>query len=245
MSFSGDEYCDWYLEFAKPSLQTPDHPEAQSTRQTMLESFEIIQRLLHPIMPFITEELWQTFPHQGRSIVTQPFPIEHADWVDQEAEKGIQLLQTFVTTARTSRAMLGLSPSGSLPVWGNIGTSSGSSWLPDLIPHLEFLLRSTVHLEPRENWPKTHMLTLVSGSLTVGTPVESHIDLAEVLKKIHKQQTEKEKEHSRLQGRLASSDFREKAEPAVIKDSEDRLATIRQELEVLTSTHQQLTTMLS
>ncbi|MGD9850023.1 MAG: valine--tRNA ligase [Nitrospirales bacterium] len=243
--FLWHEYCDWYIEFAKPSLQKPDHAHGHSTRQSMLESFEIIQRLLHPIMPFITEELWQTFPHQGQSIVTQLFPTEQPDWEDQEAEQSIQLVQTFVTTARTSRAMLGLSPSGSLPVWGTIGTSPVSNLLPDLIPYLEFLLRSPVHFEPKEDWPKTRMLTLVSGPFTVGTPVESHIDLAEVVKKIQKQRAEKEKERSRLQGRLASTDFREKAEPAVIKDSEDRLATIRQELEVLTSSQQQLTTMLS
>jgi len=243
--FLWHEYCDWYIEFAKPNIQKADHPDAHSTRQTMLESFEIIQRLLHPIMPFITEELWQTFPHQGQSIVTQPFPTEIPEWVDQEAEESIQLLQTFVTTARTSRAILGLSPSGPLPVWGHIGPSTGSSTFPDLIPYLEFLLRSPVHLDPRENWPKTHMLTLVSGPLTVGTPVESHIDLPEVIKKMQKQQAEKEKERSRLQARLASPDFREKAEAAVIKDSEDRLSTIRQELEVLTNSQQQLITMLS
>ena len=243
--FLWHEYCDWYIELAKPSLQQPDHPDAPSTRQTMLETFEIIQRLLHPMMPFITEELWQTFPHQGLSIVTQPYPTEQPDWMDQEAEQAIQLIQTFVTTARTSRAMLGLSPAISLPVWASLGTASASSPLQELTPYLEFLLRSPIHIEPQDRWPQTHMLALVSGPLTVGTPVESHIDLADVIKKIHKQQMEKEKEASRLKGRLASADFREKAEPAVIKDSEDRLASIRQELDVLNSTQQQLATMLS
>jgi len=211
----------------------------------MLETFEVIQRLLHPIMPFITEELWQTFPHQGISIVTQPFPAQRTDWVDQEAELAIQLFQNFVTTVRTSRAMLGLSPSMSLPIWGTLGTSPASNFLPALIPYMEFLLRSPIHIEPQVRWPQTHMLTLVSGSLTVGTPVDSHIDLTQIIKKIKKQHTEKEKEGSRLQGRLASADFCEKAEPTVIKESEDRLATIRQELAVLKSTLQQLSTMLS
>ena len=243
--FLWHEYCDWYIELTKVSMQNPDQPEAHSSRETMLETFEIIQRLLHPIMPFITEEIWQTFPHEGTSIVTQPFPTEQPEWVDQEAEQAIQLLQSFVTTARTSRAMLGVSPSASLPVWGMLSSSSQSGGLSNLIPYLKFLLRSPIHIETQDQWPKNHMLNLVSGTLTVGTPVEPQIDLAEVLKKIQKQKTEKEKECARLQGRLGSADFRDKAEPAVIKDSEDRLITIQKELEVLTSTQQQLGTMLS
>ena len=85
--FIWHEYCDWFIELAKPSLQQDNHPDAAATRHTLLESFEIIQRLLHPVMPFITEEIWQSFPHEGLSIMTQPFPTEQQDWSNSQAEQ--------------------------------------------------------------------------------------------------------------------------------------------------------------
>ncbi|HSF11237.1 MAG TPA: valine--tRNA ligase, partial [Nitrospirales bacterium] len=83
--FIWHEYCDWFIELAKPCLQQENHSDAPATRQTLLESFEVIQRLLHPVMPFVTEEIWQSFPHSGQSVMTQPFPTEKLEWADAEA----------------------------------------------------------------------------------------------------------------------------------------------------------------
>ncbi|MFM7840673.1 MAG: class I tRNA ligase family protein, partial [Nitrospira sp.] len=72
--FVWHEYCDWYLEMVKPALQNKESREAAMARQTLVESFESVQRLLHPFMPFITEEIWQTLPHDGASICTRTYP---------------------------------------------------------------------------------------------------------------------------------------------------------------------------
>ena len=95
------------------------------------------------------------------------------------------------------------------------------------------------------DWPSDRTLQLVTGNLTVGIPVEPKLDLQQVVKKVKKQIEAKHKECSRLQDRVASPSFREKAEASVIQESEKRVTSLRQELTLLTSSEQQLATMLT
>jgi len=243
--FIWHEYCDWFIELAKPSLQQEHHPDGPVTRQTLVESFEIIQRLLHPVMPFITEEIWQSFPHEGMSIMTQPFPTEHPGWTNSQAEHDYALLQGFVTTTRTGRALLNIPATAPLTIWGTTTNPVETANLQKLQPYIESILRSTLQLTPTATWPSAHILQLVNGNLTVGIPIESNLDLQQVVKKVKKQVEAKHKEYSRLQDRVASPTFREKAEPSVIQESEARLTNLRQELDLLTSSEQQLANMLT
>ena len=116
--FIWHEYCDWYIELAKHSLQQDNTPDAAATRHTLLESFEVIQRLLHPVMPFITEEIWQSFPHEGLSIMTQPFPTEQQDWSNSQAEQDFSLLQAAVSTTRTGLALLNIPTNHAPTIFG-------------------------------------------------------------------------------------------------------------------------------
>jgi valyl-tRNA synthetase len=243
--FIWHEYCDWFIELAKPSLQQDNHPDASATRHTLLESFEIIQRLLHPVMPFITEEVWQSFPHDGLSIMTQPFPTEHQDWTNTQAEQEFSLLQAFVTTTRTGRALLNIPANQPLTILGTTTNDEEAANLQTLQPYIQSILRSTLTLAQTKDWPSDRILQLVKGNLTVGIPVEPNLDLQQVVKKVKKQIEAKHKECSRLQDRVASPSFREKAEPSVIEESEERVTSLRQELTLLTSSKQQLATMLT
>jgi valyl-tRNA synthetase len=242
--FIWHEYCDWYIELAKPSLQQDQHPDGPATRHTLLESFEIIQRLLHPVMPFITEELWQSFPHEGLSIMTQPFPTDHEGWTNSHAEQDFSLLQAFVSTTRTGRALLNIPNNQGLTMFGTTTNDKEAASLNNLQPYIESILRSTLTLAQTTDWPSDRILQLVAGNLTIGIPVEPNLELQQVVKKVKKQIEAKHKECSRLQDRVASPSFREKAEPAVIQESEERVISLRQELALLTSSEQQLATML-
>jgi valyl-tRNA synthetase len=243
--FLWHEYCDWYIELTKTHLQDSGHPDAHSTRQSMLESFEIIQRLLHPFMPFLTEELWQTFPHEGPSIVIQPFPKENQAWTDPETEAAFDTLQTFITTARTARALLNLSPAQIPLVYGTSTSDKELRLLTDFKPYFESLFRSPVEFG-NEIIPHAHTLQLPSGAFnTMGIQIPDQIDRQQVVNKIQKQIGEKEKELHRLTNRLTSPDFKTKAEPSVIQESEGRCAKLKDELAILTITQQQLTSMSS
>ncbi|MDR4484451.1 MAG: valine--tRNA ligase [Nitrospirales bacterium] len=240
--FIWHEYCDWFIELAKPCLQQENHPDAPSTRQTLLESFEIIQRLLHPVMPFITEEIWQSFPHEGPSIMTQAFPTENAEWANAKAEQAFLLLQAFVNTARTGRGFLNVSSAQTPLIYGVSTQASDTATLTFLAPYIESVLRSSVIID--QGIPPLRTLQLPSGHFsTIGIPVPHEIDLHNVIKKIQKQIGEKEKEVVRLASRLSSPEFREKAELSVIQESEDRRTKLIDELEILNITEQQLVSM--
>ena len=242
--FLWHEYCDWYIELIKPTFQQPDSEEAQSTRHTLFETFEMIQRLLHPFMPFLSEEIWQAFPHSGKSIVLQPFPTEKEDWYSPGAEKAFETLEQFVNTSRTSRALLNCTPIQPMCFLGTTTSQNERTTLNQLHPYIEHLTRGSVTFTESDTWSTQNVLRLVAGTTTVGTEVAQDIDLKRVLDRIRKQAQEKHKEATRLQSRLSSQNFTEKAEASVIKESENRLHALKQELALLSSSEQQISSIL-
>ena len=108
--FIWHEFCDWYVELIKPVLQNPSHADGPVTRQTLVETLEVTMRLLHPFMPFITEEIWQTIPHEGESIVIRPYPESEQTWDDPETEEQFLLLEQTVGLVRTGRVLLNYPP---------------------------------------------------------------------------------------------------------------------------------------
>jgi len=243
--FIWHEYCDWYVELIKPALQSGDTPEGRSTRHTLLESFEIVQRLLHPLMPFLTEEIWQALPHEGNSIVIQTYPTSNTEWIDPSAQEAFHTIEKMVTVTRTGRALLEYGPSERLRLYATAKDSEEVSILRELKPHLEHLGRGDIEVTEHDNWPTDHVLRLVAEGLTIGLHMKGDIDLQKALNRILKQTATKQKEASRLQGRLASPEFAAKAATDVFQESRDRLDTLTAELSLLASSEQQLKTMIS
>ncbi|MDT7041099.1 valine--tRNA ligase [Candidatus Nitronereus thalassa] len=243
--FIWHEYCDWYLELIKPSLQADDTPENRSTRYTLFESFEIVQRLLHPLMPFLTEEIWQAIPHEGDSLVIQSYPQKNNDWVDPNAEEAFRIIEQVVTITRTGRALLEYGPAKKLSLSATAKDPQDVAQLQTLKPHIEQLTRGKLGVSNQTDWPMNHVLQLVAGSFTVGIHIEGEVDLKKALDRIKKQTQTKHKEATRLQGRLASPDFTAKAEPEVIQESQDRLNALNSELSLLSSSELQLQKMVT
>ena len=242
--FTWHAYCDWYLELIKPVLQSEDGDKSHGTRHIMLLSFETLLRLLHPFMPFVTEEIWQSLPHQGESLVIQPFPTPCEKWHAKDAEDAFNTLEQFVTTARTGRSLLEYPPSKNLTLYGSTTEPMERETLRKLHDHLEHLSRGTITLTDQDEWPANHILRLVVGKTTVGLQVEGEVDLKKALGRLQKQIQAKQKEASRLESRLSSSDFTAKASPDVIQESETRLRSLSQELSLLSSSEYQLQGMV-
>ena len=128
-----------------------------------------------------------------------------------------------------------------------MGTSSNPDEkvrLQTLHPYIEHLTRGSATFTETDNWPTHNILRLVTGTMTIGTEVSKDIDLQRVLDRIRKQAQEKQKEATRLQSRLSSKNFTEKAEPSVIEESESRLKDLTQELALLGSSEQQIASIL-
>jgi len=114
--FVWHEYCDWYLELIKPVLVDKESPDSAATRQTLVDTFEPLLRLLHPFMPFITEEIWQAFPHQGESIMVAPYPTAEQRYQNETTERELAILQALIEGLRKYRVDNGFAPAQKLSV---------------------------------------------------------------------------------------------------------------------------------
>jgi valyl-tRNA synthetase len=244
--FIWHEYCDWYLELAKLPLQKPLGTDAARTRQTLRESFESLMRLLHPFMPFLTEEIWQTLPHEGNSIVIQPYPEERPEWHSEEAEYTYSLLQRAVSLMRTGRSLLDYPPGKSigLQVMGVQGQDR--SRLESLAPAIGHLARGPVSITSIITPPSVDsgLLSLAAEGITVGVAVEGDVDLVKALDRIRKQKDEAGKEMSRLSAKLANQGFVEKAPQEVIHEHRARLQMLTRDHGILDRSEQQLQDIL-
>ena len=247
--FIWHEYCDWYLELIKPALQNLAGGEARQSRQTLVESFETIQRLLHPFMPFVSEEIWQVLPHHGESIVAQPYPAPNSEWDTKEVETKFNVLERFVTVARTGRSLLNYPPGKSLVLFGATYLQEEFNSLHTLQSYVEQMSRGSVRLTLKENrhspdaFPQD-VLRLVHESMTVGLLVERDVDLQKSLDRVVKQLRAADEEHHRLAAKLRNNDFLSKAPREVQDEYDQRLSANNHEQILLRSSEEQLREMI-
>lgn len=242
--FFWHEYCDWYLELIKPVLQDPLHPQGPATRRTLQDTLEVFLRLLHPFMPFISEEIWQTLPHEGETIVTQPYPLTRTDWHDSSAEETFRLFEQSIGLFRTARVLLSYPPGKEVRVFVAHEEPAANATLGTLELDLAHLGRGQISPIPLSQWPTSNILRLFTGGVTVGVAVEGDVDLKKALDRLVKQTEETDKESQRLDGKLNNADFVSKAPPEVITDHQDRLRALSRDRAMLTSSEQQLRAML-
>jgi len=242
--FFWHEYCDWYLELIKPVLQDTMHPQGSATRRMLQETLEVFLRLLHPFMPFISEEIWQTLPHNGETIVTQPYPVTQTDWHDPSAEETFHLFEQSIGLMRTARVLLNYPPGKLVRFFVTHEEPTASTKLDQREQDLAHLGRGQILPTHVPQWSTSNVLRLVIDGLTVGVSVEGDVDLNKALDRLLKQIAETDKESQRLDGKLKSTDFVSKAPPEVITDHQDRLRALSRDRAMLTSSEQQLRAML-
>jgi valyl-tRNA synthetase len=242
--FFWHEYCDWYLELIKPVLQDTMHPQGSATRRMLQETLEVFLRLLHPFMPFISEEIWQTLPHTGETIVTQPYPVTQTDWHDPSAEETFHLFEQSIGLFRTARVLLNYPPGKEVRFFVTHEDPAAIIRLASLEQELVHLGRGQISLTQVSQRPMSNVLRLIRDGVTVGVSVEGDVDLNKALDRLVKQIAETERESQRLDGKLKSADFVSKAPPEVITDHQDRLRALSRDRAMLTSSEQQLRAML-
>ncbi|MBS0166779.1 MAG: valine--tRNA ligase [Nitrospira sp.] len=242
--FIWHEYCDWYLELIKPVLQTPEHPDGAGTRHTLVETLETTMRLLHPFMPFITEEIWQTLPHQGDSIVVQTYPVVDGTWTASEVEQHFALLEQTVGLVRTGRVLLNYLPGQQIAIHVGHDAPRSQQLLGQLQQHVTHLSRSRANVSRPQDWPTTRLLRLIAEGLSVGIPVAEDVDLQKAIERLEKEIAETDKELQRIGGKLKNVEFTSKAPPDVIAEHQDRVRTLSRDRTLLADSQEQLRAML-
>jgi len=230
-SFVWDEYCDWYLEIAKVQLQTAqaDGNEAaqRATRRTLIRVLETILRLLHPIAPFITEELWQTVaPIAGRKstdyLVTAAYPVAQPERIDPQAIAWVEQLKAVVGTCRSLRGEMGLSPSDRVPLLAG----GDLSFLREAAPALKVLAKlQSVELiedEAAFNAQSAMSPVLVHGAARLALKVE--IDVEAERARIGKEIARLEGEVTKAEAKLGNESFVARAPAAVVAQERQRIA---------------------
>ena len=227
--FTWDEYCDWYLELSKPALQgAADTPEARGTRYTLIRVLEGLLRLIHPIMPFITEAIWQRVAPvaglKGDTIMTQAFPIADPDRIDTEAEAEIDWLQRFILGIRRIRGEMDIPPSRRLPVLLHNAGDVDRQRIERHRAALDFLGRfeSIRFLEPDETAPES-ALALVD-ALEIRVPMAGLIDKEAERARLAKSRERLAGDLQRIRGKLDNAAFVERAPGEVVQREREKLA---------------------
>lgn len=143
--FAWDEFCDWYLEIAKVQIQTGDDSQKRATRRTLIRTLETLLRLAHPVIPFITEALWQKVSkvagREGESIMVAAYPKSQPEKIDEAAEAHVARLKALVDACRTLRGEMNVSPATRLPLYAVADDAEGAAFLRASAPVLQALAK--------------------------------------------------------------------------------------------------------
>ncbi|HTN30563.1 MAG TPA: class I tRNA ligase family protein, partial [Pseudomonas sp.] len=247
--FIWDEYCAWYLELVKPVLWDENAPaeRLRGTRFTLVRVLEVILRLAHPIMPFITEEIWQRIKglagKEGPTLMLQPWPVADQAKLDAEAEADIAWVKTFMLGVRQIRGEMNISMAKRIDVMLANASDLDRRRLADFEPLLAKLakLESVRVLGAGGNEPLA-AIALV-GDMRVLVPMAGLIDKDAELARLDKEIARLQGEIQRVGGKLSNASFVDKAPPAVIDKERAKLAEAEQALTKLAEQRERIATL--
>jgi valyl-tRNA synthetase len=237
--FTWNEFCDWYLELSKPILQDEgtSAAERRGTRRTLVAVLEALLRLLHPVMPFITESIWQRAAGLagvgGRTIMRQPWPVIADYPADEQAERELEWVRGFVLGVRQIRGEMGLSPGRELPVFLQEANADDEAWLARHGRFLKRLARlgEVQLLDPADEPPPAAAALL--GGMRILVPLAGLIDAEAEIGRLGKQRDKLSADLERSQRKLENENFVNNAPAAVVDKERLRAEEIRGSLEQL------------
>jgi valyl-tRNA synthetase len=241
--FTWNEFCDWYIELSKVYADGDDGA-ARETRQLLTAVLEQLLRLLHPITPFVTEELWQALPSGGRgegSIMLASFPGGEAmqGWIDAQADQEVGALIEVVRAVRNLRAEMNIAPKVELEIYLSAGPATDA-----LRAHESLIQRlarvGEIHFAAAP--PEDSAMALAAG-IEVSIPLAGHVDLDAEADRLKKELAKVDKEIGGLDKKLSNPAFVEKAPAEVVAKDRARLESSRQERATLADSLERIESM--
>jgi len=228
--FVWDEYCDWYLEVAKVQMQHGNERQQRATRRTLLRVLEVILRMAHPVIPFITEALWQTVaPLAGKnlnpagdSIMVQAYPIANLDNIDPAAEEWMQGLKATTDACRNLRGEMQLSPAVRVPLLLQAANAADKARMQTYAPYLTALAKLS-EVQVLDALPESPAPVSIVGETKLMLKVE--IDVAAERERLSKEIAKLEAEIGKAEAKLGNESFVARAPAQVVGQEQERLAS--------------------
>jgi valyl-tRNA synthetase len=216
--FIWSQFCDWYIELVKPRLYGKETPKSKYTAQYVLNYvLTNTLKLLHPFMPFITEEIWQHLPEKGKSIMVSKWPQTDSNLVDKDAEESMDLLMEVIRSIRNIRAEMNVPPGKKAEV---IIMAKSKEAYAIVNTGQEYVARlangEPINIYEGIGTKPSNVATAIVGDLEIYLPLEGLIDLEVEIKRLEKELSQTKKELERVTGKLSNEGFLTKAPQEVI-----------------------------
>jgi len=228
--FVWNEFCDWYLEIAKVQIQQGSDAQKRATRRTLIRTLETILRLAHPIIPFVTEALWQKVApvagRSGESVAIAAYPVSQPERIDEAAIAHVAKLKQLVDACRNLRGEMRVSPATRLPLFAIAGSSAEAAFMTQAAPVLQALAKlSEVRVfEDEAAWAAAAQAAPVAVVGEARICLFMEIDVAAEKARLGKELARLEGEIVKAYGKLGNESFVARAPAAVIEQERKRLA---------------------
>ncbi|GAB3398138.1 valine--tRNA ligase [Massilia agilis] len=230
--FVWDEYCDWYLEVAKVQVQQGSEAQQRATRHTLLRVLEVVLRLAHPVIPFVTEQLWQAVAplagKSGETIMLQPYPVADASAIDENAEQWMAQLKALTDATRNLRGEMQLAPSLRVPLIVEPGSADDKARMEGFAPYVQSLGKLS-EVQIVDALPESPAAVSIVGTTKLMLKVE--IDVAAERERLSKEIARIEGEIAKCNGKLGNESFVARAPAAVVAQEKERLANFSATIE--------------
>jgi valyl-tRNA synthetase len=250
-TFFYDSFADWYIEGAKSRLYGDDAAASRMTKAVSLYVLDQTLRLLHPFVPYVTEEVWQALPHRGEALIGQDWPALNAH-VDTNAVNAFENLQKVVTRIRNARAEYSVEPAKRIPAYVVCADAALNAELAAEINVIATLARlnidecsvSTTPPAAFADAPENFVQIIINEQLEAYLPLAGLADPVKEIARLTKQQTKMEKEIAGLAGRVNSPSFTDKAPPAVVDKARKELSDLEEQLAAVVARVRQMESLV-
>ncbi len=238
--FSWSELCDWYIEMSKPRLSGDKKQDAEAARTVLLVGLRTVLKLLHPFMPFVTEELWDALPGEDSALITARWPQSDQLPRSQEASDRVTLWMAVIRCARNLRAEVNVSPAEQVQL-SIIADAADREKLREARRHFSELAGvKELHLMDASSSPPEKALVDVVGNMRVALPLEGVVDLQQERQRLEKKLEDSLRMLQRSRNKLNNEQFVTKAPDEVVEQEKERLQDAKDQVENLRSRIKQI-----
>ena len=215
--FIWDDFCDWYIEMSKETLAGDDEAAKLTTRSILVYVLDNTLRLLHPIMPFVTEEIWQSVPHVGESLVVATYPTVHPEQMDEKAAEEMEFLMDFIRSVRTVRNEMNTPLSKPINIIAKVSDAAHYAILKENESYIARFSNPEEFVYGEDVEAPSDAVTSVITGAEIYLPLAGLINIEDEIARLEKEAEKLQQEVDRVEKKLSNEKFVAKAPEAVVE----------------------------